>query len=261
MNFIQEQKLAKQIILKSGRLLKDNFNNFDRSKRYKIKSKTQIQTWIDRASEKIILSEIKKQFPDHHFLSEEIGDNQKKSDYFWIIDPLDGTTNYSIHNPLYGVSIALAYKNKVVLGVTYLPEFDELTIARAGQGVWLNNKKIHASKIKTLPKAMLTFCHGSLVNHMKAAIKLYGKFKLRGLDFRQLGSAVCELNFVAQGRTEAIMIPGANIYDVAAGALIVKEAGGQVTDFNNQAWTIRSKDILASNSLVHSRVLKIIKET
>lgn len=259
MNFSKEKRIAKQVALKAGKLLKDNFDKFDR-RGVKIKSKDQIQTWLDRAAEKVILKEIKKCFPSHHILSEESGGNRKKSDYFWIIDPLDGTTNYTMHLPAYGVSITLAYKNKLVLGVTYVPSLEELTVAEVGKGAFINGKKLRVSTQNRLSKSLLTFCHGSMVHDIKRAIKLYSKFKLKGFDYRQIGSAVMEFNFVASGRTEAIMLPGANLYDVAAGALIVREAGGRVTDFNNKPWDIHSKDILASNGRIHNQVLKIINE-
>jgi myo-inositol-1(or 4)-monophosphatase len=259
MNFTKEKSIAKQVVLIAGQFLKDNFNKFDRRK-VKIKSKDQIQTWVDKAAEKIILLKIKKNFPNHHILSEETGENQKKSDYYWIIDPLDGTTNYTMHLPAYGVSVALAYKNKIVLGVTYVPELSELTVAELGKGASTNSKSLKVSSQNRLNKSLLTFCHGSLIYDIKRAIKLYSRFKLMGFDYRQIGSAVMEFNFVAAGRTEAIMLPGANLYDVAAGALIVREAGGKVTDFQNKEWTIRSKDILASNGKVHQRILKIIND-
>lgn len=260
MNFSKEKALAKQVALEAGKMLKSNFLKFDRFKGLKIKSKDQIQTWADRAAEKIILSKIKSHFPDHKIFSEEAGSNHKHSDYYWIIDPLDGTTNYSMHLPAYGVSIGLAYKQEMVLGVTFIPELGELTVAEKGQGAYINGKRIHVSRQNVLSKSLLTFCHGSMIYDIKRVIKLYSQFKIKGFDFRQIGCAVMEFNFVAAARTEAIMLPGANLHDVAAGALIVKEAGGRVTDFKNKEWNIFSKDILASNGKVHKQVLKIINE-
>jgi myo-inositol-1(or 4)-monophosphatase len=261
MSFNKEKIVAKEVAIKAGRFLKKHFDSFDRSKNITVKSKYNIQTWADLAAEKIILSKLRLAFPDHHILSEESGENKKKSDYFWIIDPLDGTTNYSMHLPAYGVSIALAYKGKIVLGVTNIPELNEMTVAEIGKGSFRNGKKIKVSRQKDYRDSLLTFCHGSQFHDIKRAVKLYGKFKLKYLDFRQIGSAVLEFNFVAAGRTEAIMLPGANLYDVAAGALIVREAGGRVTDFQNNQWTIYSNDILASNALVHRQVLNIINES
>ncbi len=260
MNFSKEKALAEKMAIEAGKMLKLNFSKFDRSAGLKYKSKTQIQTWADLAAEKIILSQIKKKFPSHKILSEELGKNGNNSNYYWIIDPLDGTTNYSMHNPLYGVSIALAHKNKIVLGITNMPELGELTVAELGKGVTVNGEKIRVSRQNKSAKSIFTFCHGSLIHDIKRAIKLYGRFKPLGLDFRQMGSSVVEFNFVAMGRTEAIMLPGANLYDVAAGSIIVKEAGGRVTDFKNKDWTIRSKNILASNGLVHGQILKIINQ-
>lgn len=260
MSFYKERALAKEVAVKAGHFLKEHFNSFDRSRNTRVKSKHNLQTWADLAAEKIILSKLRRAFPDYHILSEESGENKKKSDYFWIIDPLDGTTNYAMHLPAYGVSIALAYKEKIVLGVTNIPELNELTVAEIGKGCLRNGKKIKVSQKKDYRGSILTFCHGSQFHDIKRAVKLYGKFKHRYLDFRQIGSAVLEFNFVAGGRTEAIMLPGANLYDVAAGALIVREAGGKVTDFQNNQWTIHSNDILASNGLIHRQVLNIINE-
>lgn len=260
MNLIKERKIAVRLAKLAGDFLKKHFDHFDRSKNVKVKSKSQIVTWADRSAEKIILAKLKKIFPSYRLLSEEAGENHKKSDFFWIIDPLDGTTNYSMHLPAYGVSIALAYKKEVVLGVTSIPALNELTVAEIGKGCFCNGKRIQVSKIKDDRRILLTFCHGSMFHDIKRSIALYGKFKAKYLDYRQIGSSVVEFNFVASGRSEAIMLPGANLYDVAAGALFVREAGGKVTDFQNKDWNIYANDILASNGLVHQKILKIIND-
>ncbi|MBT3690536.1 inositol monophosphatase [bacterium] len=261
MNFTKEKKVAEVAARMAGKYLENNFSKVSRSRNFKLKSKDQIQTPLDKGAEKIIINEIKKHFPTHRIYSEEIGDNLKNSDYYWIIDPLDGTTNYTMHLPTYGVAIGLAYKEKMVLGITYVPVLKELTVAELGKGAFINNKRLRVSKRKKISDSILIFCHGSLVKDMKRAIKLYKAFKLKTLDLRQIGSAVVEFQIMAMGRVEAVMLPGGNLHDVATGALIVKEAGGKVTDFNNKEWTIYSKDILVSNGLVHNQVLKIIKQS
>ena len=260
MNFIKEKKVAQEAAMAAGKFLHQHFDKFDRSKKVKIKSKTQIQTWLDREAEKIILTKIKKHFPKHHILSEEKGENHRRSDFFWIIDPLDGTTNYTMHLQAYGLSIALAYKDKLILGVTYMPEADELNVAELGRGATKNGRPLKVSKISQLKESMLIFCHGSLTADIKKAVEFYKQFKLKGFDCRLIGSAVVEFDLIAAGRAEAVMLPGANLYDVAAGALLVREAGGKVTDFANKNWTIFSKDILASNGRIHNQILKIINE-
>ncbi|PKM91568.1 inositol monophosphatase [Candidatus Falkowbacteria bacterium HGW-Falkowbacteria-1] len=241
----------------SAKKLINIYNNFERSS-IKMKSSHEIITSADLLSEKIIISEIKKNFPKHHILSEETGDNNKKSDYLWIIDPIDGTTNFSMKNPLWAISIALAYKNEIILGVVFAPILKEVYVAQKNKGSFLNNKKIKVSKIKG-EKVLNTFCHGSKTENIKKAIKYYNKQKLNNFDCRQLGSASIELAYVACGRIESITIPGAHSWDVAAGALIVKEANGKVSDFKNKNWDLSSKDIIASNGLVHQQIIDTVK--
>ena len=229
-------------------------------KRADIKSKSahEILTAADLASEKLIIKAIKHNFPEHQILSEEAGDNDKKSDYLWIIDPLDGTTNFSMHNPLFSVSIALAYKGEIVLGVVYAPITNEIYEAVLGRGAKLNGRRLKVSSFKN-GKLINAYCHSSKPEDITRAIAYYSKQKANGFDCRQMGSAAIELAYVAAGRIESIAIPGANSWDVGAGVLLVKEAGGRITDFNNKAWSLKSYDMLASNGLVHKNLISVWK--
>lgn len=250
--------LAISAAREAGREILKNFDNNRRQLTFK--SKHEIATFADKHAEKIIISRIKKYFPDHHILSEEAGDNKKKSPYLWIIDPVDGTTNYYMHNPLFAVSIGLAYNNEIIFGVIYAPALKELYIAEKGCGAILNGKKLKVSTIKNLKKSLLTFCHGSPEKAIKRAIKGYNHFKLHGFDMRQLGSASIELGFVAAGRVESIAIPNAHSWDIAAGVLLVREAGGKVTDYNGKEWNLSSRDIVASNGKIHNKLIDIYKK-
>lgn len=249
------KKVAIHSAQKAGKMLLVRFKNFDRGT-IKLKQHREIMTQADLASEKIILDEIKKNFPDHQILSEESGSTDNKSDFLWIVDPIDGTTNFSIHNPLFAISIGVAYKGKIVLGVIFAPFLDELYITEKGKGATLNGKKIKVSG--NTKKALHAFCHGPRDEHKKKAIEYYEKQKLNEIDCRQLGSASIELAYVATGRLESIMIPGARSWDVAAGVLMVEEAGGKVTDFSGCKWSLDSKDMLATNKKTHQKVLKTI---
>ena len=249
-NFITQ--LAKQA---GGEIQK----KFNKDKIVKIKSKSQIVTQADLISNKIIINSLKKKFPDHGILSEETGRNKINSEYLWVVDPLDGTTNYSIGSPLFAVSISLFKNNDPILGVAYAPAMNEIYFAEKNKGSYLNGKKIKVSQNKTLASSFLTYCHGSTTRDIKRAVKIYNKIKLNSLDSRQLGAAALELGFVAAGRTECIIIPGANSWDVGAGVLFVREAGGKVTDFQNNDWNLKSKDIVASNSKIHNELIKFIK--
>jgi len=245
-----------QLSKKAG---KEIVKKFNKDQIVKVKSKSQIVTEADLIANKIIVNAIKKKFPTHAILSEETGRNKIKSEYLWVIDPLDGTTNYSIGSPLFAVSIALFKGNNPILGISYAPIMNELYFAEQSKGVFLNNKKIKVSNKKTLKESFFTYCHGSTDKDIKKAVKIYNKIKLSGHDSRQLGAAALELGFVAAGRTECIIIPGANSWDVGAGVLFVREAGGVVTDFSGKPWNLKTKDMVASNGKIHNQLIKFIK--
>ncbi|PLX26955.1 inositol monophosphatase [Candidatus Parcubacteria bacterium] len=250
------KKIAEQAAMKSGRELKKIYNNFSRAT-VSFKSHHEILTKADLASEKIIINEIKKNFPEHQILAEESGDNKKQSDYLWIIDPVDGTTNFSMHNPLWAVSIGVAHKGKLVFGLVHAPILGETFVAELGCGARMNGKKIKVSNIKK-DRAINTFCHSGEQKDIRQATKYHRHQKLHGFDCRQIGSASIELAYVACGRVESIMIPGAHAWDVAAGVLLVSEAGGRVTNFENKKWNLESRDILASNGLVHKNIINLL---
>ncbi|NMB48069.1 inositol monophosphatase [Candidatus Kuenenbacteria bacterium] len=252
------KQVASAAAVKAGAELLKHFHKISRSL-IKTKSKHEIITPADLAAEKIILSAIKKNFPTHRILSEEAGYNQKNSDYLWIIDPLDGTTNFAMGNPLFSVSIALSYQDEIILGVVYVPFLKDLYVAEKNKGAFLNGKKIHVSAENKINNSFLTFCHGHEEKSIRRAIHIYSKLKLAGRDLRQIGTAALETSWVARGKTEAIIIPGVNSWDVAAGVLLVREAGGLITDLEGKPWTIHSKGILASNKNIHQPLLKIIK--
>jgi myo-inositol-1(or 4)-monophosphatase len=253
----QYLKVAQKVAQKAGKMIIPKYNQFNRGD-VQLKSAHEIVTKYDVLSEKIILKEIKKEFPEHSIFSEEKGKNSKKSDYLWLVDPIDGTTNFSMHNPLWSISIALAYRGEIVMGLVYAPVLKEVFIAIKGQGAFRNGQKIKVSNINS-GKIINTFCHGNKIKDIKRAIKYYTKQKINHLDCRQLGSAAIELSYVACGRIESIAIPGVNAYDVGAGSLMVKEAGGNVSDFKGKNWNLKSKDILASNKKVYGKLLKVLE--
>ncbi|MEW6408188.1 MAG: inositol monophosphatase family protein [Patescibacteria group bacterium] len=259
--FKKFKKVAQSAAKKAGEYLLKNFLKIHRQSNFKFKSDHEIVTRFDFGAESIILQEIRKNFPRHDILSEEAGfKNFVGKDFLWICDPLDGTTNFSIKNPLFAVSVALAYQGEIVLGVVFVPVLSELFTAQKGKGAYLNGKKIFVSRTNKIEKSFLTYCHSYKKKHIRRAVEIYRFFKLRSYDIRQLGSAAAEFVWVARGLTEAIMIPGANPWDVAAGSLLVKEAGGRVTDFQNKDWNLKSRDIVASNGKIHQDILKILRK-
>ena len=250
------KKIAIEAVKESGKILVGEYEIFDRQN-VMMKSKHEIVTKLDLLSEEIIIKKIIKNFPTHGIVSEERGEIKGVADYVWYIDPIDGTTNFSIHNPLWSISLALAYENNIMLGVVYAPVLGELFVAEAGGGAWLNNRKLAVSEINQ-GKTINTFCHGAQNKDIKKALSYCRQQKLNGFDCRQLGSAAIELAYVAAGRVESIFIPGAHSWDIAAGVLLVNEAGGKVTDINGRPWHLQSDSVIASNGKVHRQILAAV---
>ncbi len=259
MNLSQEKKIITQAMRQAGTMLMKKFTTLNRAV-VREKSKHEVVTPADLASEKIILRAIKKYFPNHQILSEEAGSLGKTdSEYLWIIDPLDGTTNFSMGNPLFSISIALVKNNEIILGFIYVPFLDEMYLAEKNKPAKLNNKIIKTSNINKIDNALLTFCHGNDIASIKQANNIHYHFKTAAKDIRQIGSAAIELSWVARGKTEAIIIPGAHPWDVAAGVLLVRQAGGTVTDMLGHEWNLNSRGIIASNKKINNKLVITVK--
>lgn len=223
----------------------------------KLKKDKSPVTIADRESEKLIKRILSKEFPGYSFIGEESGKDSRKSEYTWIVDPLDGTTNFTVHDPFFNISIALAKNAEPVAGVVYYPQMDELFFSEKGKGAYLNGKRIRVSAEKDMDRAFIMFCHGSSKKDIGYMLNFYRKMKMSRVKVRQLGAAALELCYIAAGRAEAFIMPGANSWDVAAGQLMVREAGGKVTGLDGKDYSINSAGILASNGKLHSRVMGI----
>ena len=246
------------LVKKTGQKLLGIFKS-GKKNHLKFKSKHEIATSADFLAEKIILRKIRALTPNWQIISEEKGDNQKKSDYLWTVDPLDGTTNFYMGNPLFAIQIALLYKKEPILAWVYAPAINEYYFAAKNKGAYLNNKKIRVSK-NNLKHALLTYCHGSHEVQIKQALKLYQHFKLQSFDIRQIGSAALEFGWVAKGRTDCYISPSANPWDICPGVLLVKEAKGTVSDFKGKAWHLGAKNVFASNGIIDKDILKFLKK-
>ncbi|MDP8261720.1 MAG: inositol monophosphatase family protein [Candidatus Ancaeobacter aquaticus] len=243
---------------KAGAILKKNAL---KPKHIQYKGRIDLVTDIDKQSEKIIVQILTKAFPDHDILAEEGGGRITGSPYKWIIDPLDGTTNYAHAYPVYCVSIALEYKNKIILGLVYNPVMEEYFYAESGHGAYLNNKKIQVSHIKHIERALLVtgFPYVIRKNHSKV-IKIFKNFLLSCQGIRRDGSAALNLCYVACGRLDGFWELNLNPWDTAAGFLIAQEAGARITDYKGNDYSCYNKDILASNGSIHTPMLKTIKK-
>ncbi|MHA2365736.1 MAG: inositol monophosphatase family protein, partial [Candidatus Hodarchaeales archaeon] len=245
----------KAIALNAGKVLLDRFKS---ANRINIKSDMSLVTEADLKANAIILESLEKKFPNHSILSEETGLKDQDSDYLWIIDPLDGTTNFSNHIPFFAVSIGLLYKNTPLIGVVYSPFQDELFYAEYKKGAYLNGHSIKVDNKKNLDTAFLAFDNGRNPEIRMKMIRIYQKLKLRNNVMRQVGAAALELCYVAAGRFGGFIMPGVNSWDVIAGSFIVNEGFGITTDFKNVPFSMKSHDLLASSPLLHEHLLEVI---
>ncbi len=221
------------------------------------KADKSIVTEADTRSEALIKKALFSAFPGYSFIGEESGRDMRASDYAWVVDPLDGTTNFAMQNPFFCISVALAKKGVPVLGIVYYPVMDEMYSAEKGKGAYLNKARIRVSGVGSMEQAFVMFCHGKKREHIEESLGFYSELKRENKKIRQLGAAALELCYLAAGRAEAFIMPGANPWDVAAGELIVQEAGGAVTDMLGNRYDINSEGIVASNGVLHREILQI----
>ena len=215
-------------------------------------------TDVDLQAEGEIIAAIEKEYPDHNILSEERGDLHKDSEYKWIIDPLDGTHNYARKLPMFGVSIALEHRGKVVLGIISLPYFHELCTAEIGKGAYLNGEKLRVSDVG-LGESLMIYDTKLRVNK-EPMIDALSHLVHNVFIIRMFGCATWDLSLIAKGQAELNVDFTCKPWDIAAGALIVEEAGGKVTDLQGNAWTPYSQGYILSNGKVHDEVLGILSE-
>lgn len=230
------------------------------------KSDKNIVTEADLASEKFIIEQIQNRFPRHAILAEESGSSITKEnaesdfEYRWIIDPLDGTTNYAHSYPCFCVSIGLEKIGAgVQLGAIYDPTRDEMFAAERGQGSTLNGRRIQVSDVVELDRALLVTGFPYDVKKREQFVELFARFVLNAQAVRRDGSAAIDLAYIACGRFDGFWEDGLNAWDTAAGTLMVEEAGGRVTHYNGAPYNVHQPQMLATNGTVHDQMLKILQ--
>lgn len=256
----KELCVLKECLLTAGALARKRQGKVS----YELKGRANLVTQADVACQKAILTLIKKNFPDHDFLAEENGLKNTGSDWKWVIDPIDGTTNYAHTVPHFSVSVALAYKNQIVLGGVYDASSNELFLAQKGKGATLNGKKIRVSSVPKLENALLVTGFPYVrERRIDGLLTRFKRFILSCHDVRRLGSAALDLCWVAAGRFDGYWEDALNPWDVSAGKLILEEAGGKITDFSNKKWTRLESfgaQTLATNGKIHREMFDIIKK-
>ncbi|MFH1398609.1 MAG: inositol monophosphatase family protein [Candidatus Woesearchaeota archaeon] len=224
------------------------------------KNRRQIVTKYDLQAEKIILSTIKKNFPKHSFYGEE-GGKTGKSEYQWVIDPIDGTSNFTAGIPIFATSIALVKNQETIVAVVYNPITKELFTAQKGRGAFLNSKKIHVSKANQLAKSLISLNRGANANGVTALSKLATPLDKNARTFRKLGCCSLEFCYVACGKLDGLVNLFSYPYDYAAGALIIREAGGTATDLQGKPFTLFTKCVIAANKKIHAQLLRVVSRT
>lgn len=255
---------------KAGKVLLDNYNT-DTFGKNKIKFNNDISIYqagilektktpinnknlinkINLESEKIIINLIKKKFPKHEIYSKNFKPNNKKSEFVWCVDPLDGTVNFLRGMSLFGISIGLIKDKVPIVGVLYLPALDLLVCAEKGKGAYANGKRINVSN-RSIENS-LYYTRGKYNNVLRMNWKIFKK-----IGFIKIIDCSCfELAKIAMGDAELYAMKSVP-YDACAGIVVVREAGGKVTDFNGGNWTISSKKVIVSNGIIHDDILKIV---
>jgi myo-inositol-1(or 4)-monophosphatase len=215
----------------------------------------------DKNAEKILIDELQKARPNYSILSEEIGEIKNDSEFKWIIDPIDGTANFLHGIPHFCISIGLEHNKEIICGIIYDPIKDEMFTAEKGNGSFLNNQRMRVSSRSKLEDCIV-FTGGPKQDSESRELSLeeYKKFSSKVLiPIRKMGSAALDMAYVAAGRCDGFWQRNLNYWDIAAGIILIKEAGGFVTDFSGDGNYIKNKTILATNSIISKEMIELLK--
>lgn len=248
---------AVEIAHEAGSLLRQYF---ERRVQFELKGEFDLVTEADRASEKLVIERLKKQFPGHDILAEEGGGHHYNAEYRWYVDPLDGTTNFAHGYPVYNVTLALEKAGELIAGVIFDPSRDELFACERGGGAFLNGRRIHVSKAKTLNESLFSTGFPSRRRHLDVNIHFYHQLAMASHGVRRCGAAAIDLAYVASGRLDGFWEFGLSPWDMAAGQLLVEEAGGRCTDMKGGRHALTSRHIQTNNGLIHDELVGLFSE-
>jgi len=264
--FLEFAAPAAEIALEAGALIRDFYH---RGVATEYKGDVDLVTEADRASEKLIVERLRKQFPTHGIYGEEGTRDNIDREYRWYVDPLDGTTNFAHGFPVFCVSLGLEHRPKglapdadgvLTAGVVYDPTRDELFVAEKGKGAYLNGEKIHVSRVNDLAECLMATGFPSRKRHENPNVHFYQQVTLRSHGVRRAGSAALDLAYTACGRFDGYWEFNLNPWDTSAGTLLVLEAGGTVTTFDGGPFRLNSKEVLATNALILNEVIHLFQD-
>jgi len=251
------QKFAVDVAKKAGISLRNRLNE---THMIDYKGEINIVTEADRISEALIVKQIHENYPLHDILTEESEGIDRGSEFRWIVDPLDGTTNYAHRYPVFCVSIALQYNGSICLGVIYNPMLDEMFFAVKGKGAFLNDAKISVSQTDDISKSLLaTGFPYDIRNNSNNNINYFGGMAKHAQAVRRAGSAALDMAYVATGRFDGFWELRLMPWDMAAGSLLIAEAGGVITDLFGDTFHLGSAHVLATNGKIHHEMIQILK--
>lgn len=251
----KEMETAQHAATEAGRILKELYGNVSSVSK---KGKIDLVTEADLASEKAVIDAISRDFPDDMILAEESGKTGEKSGRLWIVDPLDGTTNFAHSFPFFGVSIALQAENEIIAGVVYNPVLDEFFEAEKGKGAFLNKKSIRVSDKVNLRDSLIgTGFPYDVYEDPGPTLSYLKKVIVKAQGIRRAGAAAVDLCYVAAGRLDGFWEQGLKPWDTAAGTIVLQEAGGILSDYEGNPYNPFMDTVLASTPGIHSKMLEV----
>ena len=256
MDYEHAKRVGIEAIYSGAKVLRDHFGRISQINH---KGAFDLVTEADIESEKQILEKIRKAFPDHDILAEESGANKGTTDFQWLIDPLDGTTNYAHQLPFFSIAIALAERGEIVLGLVLNPMDGELYSAIAGEGAELNGRPIRVSSTASVCDSLLvTGFPYDFDEIVEPTMQRFAACQQASQGVRRLGSAALDICYVACGRFDGFWEQNLKAWDKAAGAIIAAEAGAVITNFSNQPFSINQEEILVTNARIHEEMLSLL---
>lgn len=235
-------------------------NMAERKIPFELKGDFDLVTAADRASEELIVERLQSHFPSHSILGEEGGQRDRQAEYCWYVDPVDGTTNFAHGFPTYNVTMAVEKSGELIAGVIFDPTRNEMFAAEKGGGAYLNGRRIHVSRAASVSESLVATGFPSRKRHENINIHFYYQLAMISHGVRRAGAAALDLAYVASGRLDGFWEFGLSPWDMAAGILLVEEAGGRCADMHGAPRHLRGKTLLANNGLIHEEMLQIFSE-